>query len=207
MIRSDKDLKLARQQIAEQQEQAGCYRASLEAEGLPADDVERLVDLRLHFSRQLADEIAWYEQARTGYLGPTTLAGLGRFLVGLRIAHELSPGQLAEEQGISKGVVSRDEQNEYRTLTIERALRILDALNEEDLYIMRASVFRTLEARLLAGPNSAETVERAYPDVPTGHYIGKNGVSFHPVGLGAGAEGVTTDKVPEVSADIAVVDG
>jgi len=169
MIRSDRDLKLARQQVAEQHEQARHYRASLEAEGLSADAVERLVDLRLHFSRELADEITWYEQARAGYLGPTTLAGLGRLLVGLRIAHELSPSQLAEEQGISKGVVSRDEQNEYRNLTIERALRILDALNEEDLYVMRASMFRTLEGHLSAGMRSASPYERPTASALTYH--------------------------------------
>jgi len=58
------------------------------------------------------------------------LMPIGRLLIALRIAQGLAPRELAERLGISESLVSRDERNEYHGITIERAQRIPEALNE-----------------------------------------------------------------------------
>jgi transcriptional regulator with XRE-family HTH domain len=60
----------------------------------------------------------------------TRLTQIGRLLIALRIAQWLTQRELAARLGISESLVSRDERNEYHGITVERAQRILDALNE-----------------------------------------------------------------------------
>ena len=47
-----------------------------------------------------------------------------------RIANGLTQKELAKRLGVSAAQVSKDERNEYHGITVERAQRILDALNE-----------------------------------------------------------------------------
>ena len=47
----------------------------------------------------------------------------------LRIAKGLTQRELAEHLGVHQSQVSRDERNEYHGITLERARRILHAMN------------------------------------------------------------------------------
>jgi len=53
-------------------------------------------------------------------------------LIALRIARGVSQRKLAERLGVHESQVSRDERNEYHGITLDRASRVLDAL-EVDL--------------------------------------------------------------------------
>jgi transcriptional regulator with XRE-family HTH domain len=59
------------------------------------------------------------------------LDGLGRLLIGLRIAQGMSQRALAEILDVHESQVSRDEVNEYHGITVKRAHRILEALGVE----------------------------------------------------------------------------
>jgi len=48
----------------------------------------------------------------------------------LRITHRLTHRELPERLAVRESLVSRDERNEYHGITVERAQRIPDALNE-----------------------------------------------------------------------------
>jgi transcriptional regulator with XRE-family HTH domain len=50
-------------------------------------------------------------------------------LTGLRIAQGVSQRELARRLGVHESQVSRDERNEYFGITVERAVKVLDALN------------------------------------------------------------------------------
>jgi transcriptional regulator with XRE-family HTH domain len=50
-------------------------------------------------------------------------------LISLRIAQGISQRDLSKRLGVHESQVSRDERNEYFGITLERAIRILDALN------------------------------------------------------------------------------
>jgi transcriptional regulator with XRE-family HTH domain len=60
----------------------------------------------------------------------TRLTEIGRLLIAPRIAQGLTQRELAERLAVSESLVSRDERNEYHGITVERAQRVLDALNE-----------------------------------------------------------------------------
>ena len=55
---------------------------------------------------------------------------IGQLLIAARIANGMSQRELADRLGVSETQVSRDERNEYHGITVERAQRILDCLNE-----------------------------------------------------------------------------
>jgi transcriptional regulator with XRE-family HTH domain len=50
-------------------------------------------------------------------------------LISLRIAQNISQRELAKRLDVHESQISRDERNEYFGITLERAVKILDALN------------------------------------------------------------------------------
>jgi transcriptional regulator with XRE-family HTH domain len=54
-----------------------------------------------------------------------------RILIGLRIYANLSQRKLAALLDIDESQVSRDERNEYRNITLERASRIVEILRAQ----------------------------------------------------------------------------
>lgn len=85
----------------------------------------------LSFQAQLEEEVARYENGRRRNFAPLTdLTHSGRLPIALRSAIGLSRRELAQRLGVGESQVSRDERNEYRGITVERAQPILDALGE-----------------------------------------------------------------------------
>ena len=71
-----------------------------------------------------------YERLKRGEFEELdNLRGLGHLLISLRIAQGISQRELARRLDVHESQVSRDERNEYFGITLERAIRILDALN------------------------------------------------------------------------------
>lgn len=105
---------------------------SLTTMNLPREVIERIMQSFAEGRGQLLDEIEEFEQAKRGHAeGVDSLDALGRALVRMRIAQGLSQRDLAHRVGVSEQTLSRSELNEYRGLTLERAARILDALEFE----------------------------------------------------------------------------
>jgi len=103
--------------------------SSLREMGLDDEQVKRALDPMRSFHEQLREEVESYERLRRGdIVEMENLSGLGQLLVMLRIARKMSQKELAEKLGVDPSQVSRDERNEYRGVTLERAMRILDAL-------------------------------------------------------------------------------
>jgi DNA-binding XRE family transcriptional regulator len=129
MIRSEREYQEAVQRLTDERSRLASYQAELEKSGLAPDAVKRAMDPMRSFHLQLAEEVEYYERLKRGDPGALhNLHGLGRFLVGIRIAAGLNQRQLAEKLGVDESQVSRDERNEYHGISIERAVRILDAL-------------------------------------------------------------------------------
>ena len=82
------------------------------------------------FHLQLQEEVASYERLKRGEFEELdNLRGLGHLLISVRIAQGVSQRELAKRLGVHETQVSRDERNEYFGITLERAVKILDALN------------------------------------------------------------------------------
>jgi len=132
MIRSESEYREAVARLTEEKTRIEAQKAELERMGLSPDDVKRAIDPIRSFHLQLEEEVQSYERLRRGEFEEIrNLRGLGQLLISLRIASGLSQRQLAEQLGVHESQVSRDERNEYHGVTLDRAARILDALDVE----------------------------------------------------------------------------
>lgn len=132
MIRNESEYQEAVARLKEERERLAAHRQELRKAGLSDDEVKRVCDPMESFHLQLEEEVDSYERLSRGEFGELqNLRGVGQLLIGLRIAQGLSQRELADRLGVHDSQVSRDERNEYYNITIERASRILDALQVE----------------------------------------------------------------------------
>ena len=134
MIHNEKEYVEAVERIAQEKQRLGDQKAELKAMGLGPAEIKRALDPMVSFHQQLEEEVRSYERLKRGEFDEVSnLRGLGPLLVSLRIARGLTQRQLAEKLGVHESQVSRDERNEYHSITVERAARILEALGAEVL--------------------------------------------------------------------------
>lgn len=152
MIRNEQDYKKAIDLFRQDREFTEKQREGLVAAGLSSEEVETAMEPILAFQAQLTEEITWYENVLRHNFSPAKrLTDLGRLLIASRIASGLNQKQFADLLGVSEAQVSRDERNEYRGITLERAQQILDKLGATvtttlDDVRMRASERETVAA-------------------------------------------------------------
>jgi DNA-binding XRE family transcriptional regulator len=128
-IATEDEYMRTRQTLEEWRASGARLRASLEAAGLSPDHIELAMAAHLTMQDQMEGELAWYENARKGKIRPLpNLTRIGLSLIALRLARGLTQRQLAERLGVNEAQVSKDEKNEYHGISVERAQRIIDAL-------------------------------------------------------------------------------
>jgi len=132
MIRTESEYKEAVERLEAEKVRLQQHRAHFISLGLSEEEVERAMQPLISFHLQLGEEVESYERLLRGDTAElSNLHDLGRVLVGLRIALKLSQRELAKRLGVNDSQVSRDERNEYRGISLDRATRILDALGVE----------------------------------------------------------------------------
>jgi ribosome-binding protein aMBF1 (putative translation factor) len=130
MIRNESEYKEAVGRLAEEQRRLTEHRARLKEAGLSDEEIKRVIDPVESFHLQLREEVESYERLkRQEFDELDNLRGLGHLLIALRIAQGLSQRELARRLGVHESQVSRDERNEYFGVTLERAVKVLDALD------------------------------------------------------------------------------
>jgi DNA-directed RNA polymerase specialized sigma subunit len=131
VIRSEKEYREATERLRQDEEVLALQKEKLEGLGFSEEEVRRVLEPMLSFRAQLEEEVEWYERVRRRDFGIIRdLSAVGTLLIALRIANGLSQRELAEKLGVSEAQVSRDERNEYHGITVDRAQRVLDAMNE-----------------------------------------------------------------------------
>jgi DNA-directed RNA polymerase specialized sigma subunit len=131
VIRSEKEYREAVERLRQDEEVLALQKEKLEGLGLSKEEVRRALEPMLSFRAQLEEEVEWFERVRRRDFGIIRdLSEVGTLLIALRIANGLSQRELAEKLGVSEAQVSRDERNEYHAITVDRAQRVLDAMNE-----------------------------------------------------------------------------
>lgn len=129
MIRNETEYKEAVARLTEERKRLAQHRSRLEGTGLGADEVKRVIDPMESFHRQLQEEVESYERLKRGEFDDLdNFRGFGHLLISLRIAKGISQRELANRLTVHESQVSRDERNEYFGITLERAIKILDAL-------------------------------------------------------------------------------
>ena len=130
MIRNEAEYQHASARLLEERNRLSEHRARLKEAGLDDDEVKRVIDPIESFHLQLREEVESYERLRRGEFEElVNLRGLGHLLISLRISKGISQRELAKRLDVHESQISRDERNEYFGITLERAIKILDALN------------------------------------------------------------------------------
>ncbi len=130
MIRNDTEYREAVARLADERNRLDEHRARLKEAGLKDEEIKRVIDPMESFHLQLAEEVESYERLKRGEFDELeNLRGFGHLLISLRIAQGISQRHLARRLGVHETQVSRDERNEYYGITLERAVKVLDALN------------------------------------------------------------------------------
>ena len=130
MIRNESEYKEAVGRLAEEQRRLTEHRARLKEAGLSDEEIKRVIDPMESFHLQLREEVESYERLKRQEFDELyNLRGLGHMLISLRITQGVSQRELAKRLGVHESQVSRDERNEYFGITLERAVKVLDALN------------------------------------------------------------------------------
>jgi ribosome-binding protein aMBF1 (putative translation factor) len=130
MIRNEAEYQLASARLIEERSRLAEHRARLKATGMADEEIKRVIDPMESFHLQLKEEVESYERLKRGEFDELeNLRGLGHLLISVRIAQGISQRELAKRLEVHESQISRDERNEYFGITLERAIRILDALN------------------------------------------------------------------------------
>ncbi|MGB7547991.1 MAG: helix-turn-helix transcriptional regulator [Terracidiphilus sp.] len=130
MIRNETEYQEASERLAQERQRLVDHKARLKTAGLVEDEIKRVIDPFESFHLQLKEEVESYEKLKRGEFDELdNLRGLGHLLISIRIAQGLSQRDLAKRLNVHESQVSRDERNEYFGITLERAIRLLDALN------------------------------------------------------------------------------
>ena len=130
MIRNETEYQQAVARLTDEQKRLADHRVRLKAAGLKAEEIKRVIDPMESFHLQLKEEVESYERLKRGEFEELdNLRGLGHLLIALRIAQGISQRELAKRLEAHESQVSRDERNEYFGITLERAMKVLDALN------------------------------------------------------------------------------
>ena len=132
MIRNEAEYKATVQRLTEQEERLKQQASELRQMDLTKEEVKRVLDPVRSFHEQLKEEVVSYERLKRGDFDELqNFSGLGTLLIALRIAKGLTQRELAERLGVNESQISRDERNEYHGLTVDRANRVLEALEVE----------------------------------------------------------------------------
>ena len=130
MIRNEAAYQEASARLTSERNRLAEHRARLKETGLSDEEIKRVIDPMESFHLQLKEEVESYERLKRGEFEELeNLRGLGHLLISLRIAQGMSQRELARRLDVHESQVSRDERNEYFGITLERAIKILDALN------------------------------------------------------------------------------
>lgn len=129
MIRTDAEYEEARRRLVEERRRIGEHESRLKKMRLSAAELKRALDPLRSFTLQLEEEVEAYERMQRGSFEPIAdLRDIGRMLVAARIYRRMSQRELAAQLEVHESQVSRDERNEYRSISVERAARILEVL-------------------------------------------------------------------------------
>ena len=130
MIRNEAEYQVASARLLEERNRLAELRARLKSTNMSDEEIKRVVDPIESFHLQLKEEVESYERLKRGEFDELeNLRGLGNLLIAVRISQGISQRELARRLDVHESQVSRDERNEYFGITLERAIKILDALN------------------------------------------------------------------------------
>jgi DNA-binding XRE family transcriptional regulator len=151
MIKTESEYRECLKRLEQDRKHIAQQRKTLKENGLKPEQVKNAMQAAWSFHEQLKEEVEWYERVKKRDFGVIRdLSAIGSILVALRIANGITQAELARRLGVNESLISRDERNEYHGVTLERAQRVLDALQEHLLTRIEDKPSRANEELALA---------------------------------------------------------
>ena len=127
MIRTEAEYNKALEQLENDRETIRKQKEKLVEMNLEDEEIKRAMQPLQSFHEQLKEEVEVFENMKRGDFGTLrSLNSIGRWLIGLRIVRGWTQAELADKLGVTQAQVSRDENNEYHGISVEKAQRILE---------------------------------------------------------------------------------
>lgn len=137
MIRTKREYEAALKKLEQNDEALSKQRNELEKLNLSQEDIVLAMSPLVNFRNQLQKEIKTYEGIKRRdwdlILSLADPHNIGRFLIALRIAYDLSQRDLAKLLGVTEAQVSKDEINEYHGISFDRAVKIMEIFGVKPL--------------------------------------------------------------------------
>lgn len=131
MIKNESEYKEALKRLQNDKLVIEQKREQFKSMNLNNDQIKTLLEPEICFHQQLQDEVDWYNDVKTGHLMPLkSFTDIGKGLIALRIASGISQADLARALDISASAVSKDENNNYAGITVNRVQKIVEAIQE-----------------------------------------------------------------------------
>jgi DNA-binding XRE family transcriptional regulator len=126
MIHTERQYQRSRMILEKSLKKLEQQKEELAAKSLGAEQIKRVLDPTRAFLQNIENDIQWYERAKKGNIPlDENLETIGRILVALRIAKDLTQEELAKKLDITQAQVSQDENDEYHGISVERVKKIL----------------------------------------------------------------------------------
>ncbi len=129
MIKSEREKNRKLQEIKDCEKLIAQNRELLERIGLSQDQIEKHIQPSVALLRELQAEVTEYNSLTQGNPPSESIEKIGDMLVKLRIYKQLTQKALAEKIGVDETQVSRDERNHYRGVSLDRLLKVVQALD------------------------------------------------------------------------------
>ena len=128
MIKTERQYQQACRKCQEGQEKLQNQIEGMKERGYEEDEIGGLTACTSRLLEESRVAIDLYRRLKARDLSALAELPLNRQMIGLRIILGLSRSKLAARLGVSRAEVARDEENEYRDLTLERCQQLLEAM-------------------------------------------------------------------------------
>ena len=128
MIKTEQQYQQACLKCREGQDKLQNQIEGMKERGYEEDEIEGLTACTIRLLEESRLAIDLYRRLKAKDAGALAELPLNRQLIGLRLFLGLSRSKLASRLGVSRSEVARDEENEYRDLTLERCQQLLEAM-------------------------------------------------------------------------------
>lgn len=137
MIRTKREYEVALKKLVQNDKALSEQKKELEKLELSREDIDLAMSPLVNFRNQLQEEIKIYEGIKNHdwnlILNLADPHRIGRFLIALRIAYDLSQRDLAKILEVTEAQVSKDEINEYHGISFDRAVKIMEIFGVKPL--------------------------------------------------------------------------